>query len=61
MMAAHVASGVRLRNTLRHYRAEHAAEDTGLPHCAEAIINPTDFKVSQAAEQAKNGDGIAWA
>ena len=58
MMAAHVASGVRLRNALRRCRAVHAAEDTGLPHGAEAIINPTDFKVSQAAEQAKNGDTI---
>ena len=50
MIAAHVASGVRLRNALRDYRAEQVTEHAGLPHGAEAIINPTDFNVLHATE-----------
>ena len=58
MIAAHVASGVRLRNALRDYHAERVTEDAGLPHGAEAIINPTDFKVSQAIDGAAESDAI---
>lgn len=57
MMAAHVASGVRLRNALlRQRKLETDASE--LPHGAEAMINPSDFRVTEAVNDAQGDDAL---
>ncbi|MBT8483923.1 MAG: helix-turn-helix transcriptional regulator [Myxococcales bacterium] len=57
MMAAHVASGMRLRNALLRQR-ERKTSDSELPHGAEAMINPSDFGVIEAVNDAQGNDAL---
>ena len=57
MMAAHVASGVRLRNALVRGRTD-AEGESKLPRGAEAMINPSDFRVTDAVNDAQGDDAL---
>lgn len=57
MMAAHVASGVRLRHALKRHRTS-AASDRALPHGADAIIDPTDFRIIDADSSVQDADAL---
>jgi DNA-binding CsgD family transcriptional regulator len=52
MLAAHLASGLRLRRALSTERDRR--DSCELPHGAEAVITPSDFQVADAAEGARN-------
>ena len=55
MLAAHFGAGYRLRRALRKGGPEAA---TDLPLGAEAVIDPTSFRVTDAQGQAKSGDAL---
>lgn len=55
MMAAHVASGVRLRRALESRSQD---EEQELPFGAEAVIDPSSFRVSEATNQAKSSEAL---
>ena len=55
MLAAHFGAGYRLRRALRKGRPEAV---TDLPLGAEAVIDPTSFRVTDAQGQAKSGDAL---
>jgi DNA-binding CsgD family transcriptional regulator len=55
MVAAHFGAGHRLRRALRDAGPEPA---TDLPHGAEAVIDPTTFRVTDAQGQAKSADAL---
>jgi DNA-binding CsgD family transcriptional regulator len=58
MLAAHLSAGYRLRRAL----AQHASKDspeTQLPFGAEIVIDPSDFKVTDAAGQAQSRPALA--
>lgn len=55
MLAAHFGAGYRLRRALRKGGPEAA---TNLPLGAEAVIDPTSFRVTDAQGQAKSGDAL---
>jgi len=51
MLAAHFGAGYRLRRALPEVETKPA---TDLPHGAEAVIDPTTFRVTEAHGQAKS-------
>jgi DNA-binding NarL/FixJ family response regulator len=55
MLAAHFGAGYRLRRALGDGAPEPA---TDLPHGAEAVIDPSDFRVTDAQGQAKSPDAL---
>jgi DNA-binding CsgD family transcriptional regulator len=55
MVAAHFGAGYRLRRAL-HERVSQSA--TSLPCGAEAVIDPTSFRVTDAEGQAKSGAAL---
>jgi DNA-binding CsgD family transcriptional regulator len=55
MLAAHFGAGYRLRRALRKDGPEAV---TDLPLGAEAVIDPTSFRVTDAQGQAKSGDAL---
>jgi len=55
MVASHFGAGYRLRRALQEGPPEAA---TGLPLGAEALIDPTNFRVTEAQGQAKSGDAL---
>jgi len=55
MVAAHFGAGYRLRRALQE-GAPRAA--TSLPHGAEAVIDPTSFRVTDAQGGAKSGEAL---
>jgi DNA-binding CsgD family transcriptional regulator len=55
MLASHFGAGYRLRRALREDAPEAA---TDLPHGAEAVIDPTSFRVTDAQGQAKSRDAL---
>jgi DNA-binding CsgD family transcriptional regulator len=57
MMSAHVASGVRLRNALTKAGAEDESR-SDMPHGAEAVIDPSNFQVSDALSDARTAESL---
>jgi DNA-binding CsgD family transcriptional regulator len=55
MLAAHFGAGYRLRRALAEVGTEVA---TDLPHGAEAVIDPSSFRVTEAQGQAKSRDSL---
>jgi len=55
MLAAHFGAGYRLRRALGDGAREPA---TDLPHGAEAVIDPSSFRVTDAQGQAKSPDAL---
>jgi len=55
MLAAHFGAGYRLRSALRRVANAPA---TGLPHGAEVVIDPKDFRVTQAEGQGKSAASL---
>jgi len=55
MLAAHFGAGYRLRRALQ---PSGAAPATGLPHGAEALIDPTSFHVVEAQGKARSKDAL---
>jgi DNA-binding CsgD family transcriptional regulator len=55
MLAAHFGAGHRLRRALREVGPEPA---TDLPHGAEAVIDPSSFRVTDAQGQATSRDAL---
>ncbi len=53
MLAAHLASGVRLRNALTHRRRAADGSALGLPLGADAVIDPTTFRATDAVNAAR--------
>lgn len=57
MMAAHVASGVRLRRALTRHKAD-AVADTALPFGADAVIDPSGFHIADAGSNAQDDGAL---
>jgi len=55
MLAAHFGAGYRLRRALQEGASESV---TDLPHGAEAVIDPTSFRVTDAHGQAKSRNSL---
>jgi DNA-binding CsgD family transcriptional regulator len=55
MLAAHFGAGYRLRRALPEVETKPA---TDLPHGAEAVIDPTTFRVTDAHGQAKSSGAL---
>ena len=55
MLGAHLASGFRLRQGLSH---EGALVASGLPGHAEAVLDPKDFRVTDASGAAREADAV---
>lgn len=58
MLAAHLGAGYRLRRALAKHTAKETPESQ-LPFGAEVVIDPSDFKVTEAAGQAKSRPALA--
>ncbi len=59
MVAAHLASGARLRSALKKQRATVTSE-SGLPLGADAIIDPTDFRITDGGQSDTNEALADW-
>ncbi|HSN81902.1 MAG TPA: helix-turn-helix transcriptional regulator [Polyangiales bacterium] len=55
MLAAHLGAGYRLRHAVR---SALKPSRTDLPHGAEAVIDPSNFRVTDAHGQAKSRGGL---
>jgi DNA-binding CsgD family transcriptional regulator len=58
MLAAHLDAGHRLRQGLAETES-HEEPITGLPYGAEAVVDPADFRVTDAAGQARSSPASA--
>ncbi len=57
MISAHVASGLRLRHAIERAAS---AEPSALPFDAEAIIDPSSFRIAEAAGDARVPEALEW-
>jgi DNA-binding CsgD family transcriptional regulator len=57
MVAAHFGAGSRLRRALYRMSADRL-QDAALPHGAEAVLDPKNFRMTDAAGDAKARDSI---
>ena len=58
MLAAHLSAGYRLRRALAKHESKQSPQ-TQLPFGAEIVIDPSDFKVTDAAGQAQSRPALA--
>ena len=59
MIGAHIASAYRLRRALASARVSGRAGVNGLPHNAEAVLDPRSLHVVDAVERARDESAVA--
>ena len=60
MLAAHVSTGLRLRNALAAWQSapDSRGRDGALPFGAQAVVDPKSFGVAEVADAATDGNAI---